>query len=157
MLKTLTNICLYLYNWFERGLPKMYGTIVIEDGAITNEEFINHIQDGQYFRIVGSIFSDGVYKYEASKPLNLHDETFIGAIWLMAVPQDIIDLAADIEAWNAQYGALDSPNMSPYNSESFGGYSYSKSNGRSETGSDVNANSWQSVFASRLNLWRKKK
>jgi glycosyltransferase involved in cell wall biosynthesis len=42
---------------------------------------------------------------------------------------------------------------SPYSSESFGGYSYSKASGTDNHGNDVT--SWQSKFASRLNHWRK--
>lgn len=157
MLKTLFNICLYLNNFFDRGLKRLYGTILIENGAISNPEFYEIIQDGQYFRIVNSIFNDGIYKYEANKAMNLHDESFVGAVWLMAIPQDIIDLANEVEAWVTKYNAVDSPNMSPFNSESFGGYSYTKSSGNSENEANLGANTWQGVFASRLNPWRKLK
>jgi len=106
------------------------------------------LQDGQYFRIVGSVFNDGVYQYPAT---GLTDETFDGAIWAMAIPSEVIALASDIEAWKEKYQSIDSPAMSPYNSESFGGYSYSKSSG----GSDDLSGTWQGAFADRLNHWRK--
>lgn len=153
MLKTLTELCTYLHNWFNQGKERIYGTVVIEGGAITHSDFLSMIQNGQYYRIVGSVFNDGVYKYEADKPMELHDETFVGAIWLMAIPQEVLNLADEISAWKEKNEAIDSPNMSPFNSESFGGYSYSKSSGSSNGG--VSAITWQGFFASKLNDWRK--
>ena len=155
MLKMLTELCTYLHNWFNSNQPKIFGTIIIDGGAITNSEFLENIQDGQYYRIVNSVFNDGVYKYEADKPMNLHDESYVGAIWLMAIPQEVLSLADEISAWRDKNEAIDSPNMSPFNSESFGGYSYTKSSGSSN--GSVSANTWQGFFASRLNDWRKLK
>lgn len=106
------------------------------------------IQDNQYFRIVGSVFNDGVHQYTSE--LELTDETFTGAIWLMAIPKDVIDLATEISDWKEKYA--DTVN-SPFQSESFGGYSYSKASGGSSSGSS--GPTWQSVFAKRLNEWRK--
>lgn len=109
------------------------------------------LQNDQYFRIVGSIFNDGVYTYPAS---GLHDEKFVGEVWAMAIPKEFLDLVEDIVAWQQKYGGIDSQNMSPYNSESFGGYTYSKFSGygSSSGGSSVG---WQGMFKSRLNKWRK--
>ena len=74
----------------------------------------------------------------------------------MAVPPSVIALSAEIEAWQEKYGGVDSTAMSPYTSESFGGYSYSKSRGGSGNGSsDSGSGTWQSVYANRLNKWRK--
>lgn len=141
----LSALCREIKNWFET--EKLFGDFVIKDGALTLEK----AQEGQYFRIVGSVFNDGVYQYPA---LNLSDEVFNGAIWLMAVPKEVIDLSNEIDEWNNLYGGIDSALMSPYNSESFGGYSYSKSGGGSSDGTSK-AGTWQGVFASRLNQWRK--
>ena len=141
----LSALCHEIKNWFET--EKLFGDFVIEDGTLTLEK----AQEGQYFRIVGSVFNDGVYQYPA---LNLSDEVFNGAIWLMAVPKEIIDLSEEIDEWNNLYGGVDSASMSPYNSESFGGYSYSKSGGGSSDGTN-RAGTWQGAFASRLNNWRK--
>jgi hypothetical protein len=71
----------------------------------------------------------------------------------MSPPADFLALVADIEAWQEKNGALDSAAMSPFNSESFGGYSYSKSGGDSAGGSS-GAN-WKSAFASRLKIYRR--
>ena len=155
MLSPITEMCTYLNNWFNCNQPRLRGTIVVNGGNIEDEAFLSVIKEGQYFRIVGSIFNDGVYRY-GDENLHLKDETFVGAIWLMAIPQEVLNLAEEIAAWIKQYEAVDSPNMSPYNSESFGGYSYSKS---ASGGGDnaVSANSWQGFFASKLNQWRIKK
>lgn len=142
----LTELCLYLKNWFDRNQPKYYGLFEIRDGVISiiNGDII--IKMNQYYRIVGSVFNDGVYKHGSE---HLIDETFEGAVWLMAVPADVITLSTEIAAWQAKYGTVDSTNMSPFNSESFAGYSYSKSGGSSSVPT------WQSVYADRLRRYRK--
>lgn len=144
MNKMLTEICEYLNNYFWR--TKYHVKITISDGTFDAD----FLQEGQYFRIIGSIFNDGVHQYPAT---DLKDETFEGSIWSMAVPQAVIDLSSDIEAWLEQYGSVDSEAMSPFASESFGNYSYSK--GTASSDSSSNPNSWQSAFASRLNNYRK--
>lgn len=142
----LNELCQELKNYFDKGQPKFYGKITIEGGHITDEEILEKIVAGQYFRIVGSIFNDGVYCF--NEELTLEDETFDGSIWLMAVPKAVLELAKDIEDWVEEYG---SKVTSPYQSESFGGYSYSKASGKSGGG----AYSWQDAFAQRMNLYRR--
>ena len=147
----LTDLCQELRNWFDRNQPKWFGEFKIENGALILREDMS-LKNGQYFRIVGSALNDGVYQYGADA---LVDETFTGSIWAMAVPPSVIALSEQIDAWNAKYGTVDSQAMSPYNSESFGGYSYSKSGGGSGSGSSSPTATWQSMFASALNRWRK--
>lgn len=142
----LSKICQEIKNWFDGGQPRIHGAFSIENGKITDEAFLDVIQQNQYFRIIGSVFNDGVYKY--TDDLELTDELFVGSIWLMAVPKDVIILSNEIETWLDKYGE---EAKSPYQSESFGGYSYSKSSG----GSLSSNPSWQSVFATQLNRWRK--
>ena len=149
----LTEICKELNNWFDRDLPKYFDGISIVNNVITKDGTPIPIKQGQYFRIVGSIFNDGVHLL--SSDLRLKDEDFDGAVWLMAVPPTVISLAAKIGSWVDKYGAVDSVNLSPFNSESFGGYSYSKSGGGSASGDSAGAGTWQSAFAKELNLWRK--
>ena len=149
----LTDLCQELKNWFDRDMPKVFGKFVVRDNEIF---FINYtgtekpltdfgLVDNQYFRVIGSKFNDGVHQYPAS---DLADETFDGAVWFMAIPQAVIVLDRRIEDWNTKYGEVAS---SPYISESFGGYSrtLASSNGGSK------ATSWQGVFKSDLNKWRK--
>ena len=145
----LSELCQEIRNWFDRNQPKIREEFEIQDGRITNESFTDIIQDGQYFRIIGSVFNDGVHKYDNS--LSLIDESFDGTIWLMAVPPAVISLSNEIDSWIAKYG--EGVN-SPYSSESFGGYSYTKAT-RTGSGSGTTNPTWQSVFASKLNLWRK--
>lgn len=147
----LSELCKELRNWFDRDQPHFHGTTTIEGGRITDRDFLDAIKTNQYFRIQGSVFNDGVYKNDDK--LELTDEIFVGSVALMAVPKDVLQLSADIDAWIAKYGGVDSEAMSPFNSESFGGYSYSKS-GSGANGSGMGA-SWKSAFASRLNNWRK--
>lgn len=132
-------------NYFE--VRKHYGKFEIKDNTIKGPFYLNN---NQYFRIIGSVFNDGVYQY--NEKLELTDETYEGAIWALAIPPAVIALSSEVEAWQAKYGNVDSVNMSPYTSESFGGYSYSKSGGGS---GDGKAGTWQQAFASRLNRWRK--
>ncbi len=138
----LTELCQELRNWFER--KKYFGTFTIENGTISEPE----LQNGQYFRIVGSVFNDGVHKRGEEE---LTDEVFTGAIWAMAVPPSVIDLSERISEWVDQYGDLVS---SPYQSESFGGYSYTKASSGQGNAESSNP-TWQSSFASELNKWRK--
>ena len=140
----LTELCQELKNWFERD--KYFGTFTIESGEIAVP--VGSLRDGQFFRIIGSVFNDGVHQYPAT---DLHDEVFEGAIWSMAVPPSVVDLSERISEWVTKYGDSVS---SPYSSESFGGYSYQKaSSGQGNAGSS--SPTWQSTFASELNRWRK--
>ena len=143
----LTELCQELRNWFER--KKFFGTFTIENGQIDLPD--GSLQSGQYFRIVGSVFNDGVHKYDPESESQLVDEVFEGAIWSMGVPPAVVDLSERISAWVTKYGDSVS---SPYQSESFGGYSYQKaSSGQGNAASS--SPTWQSTFASELNRWRK--
>ena len=136
----LTELCAELRNYFEVPNGRHFGTFTISGGSIAPLDFL---QEGQYFRIVGSVFNDGVYQYPAT---SLTDEVFEGAVWAMAVPPTLIALAAEIKAYNDS----DAGKPSPFTAESFGGYSYTKAT--DANGAPIG---WQKAFASRLNKWRK--
>ena len=136
----LAELCAELRNYFEVPNGRHFGRFEISGGSITPLDFL---QDGQYFRIVGSVFNDGVYQYPAT---SLTDEVFNGAVCAMAVPPSVIDLAAEIE----EYNNSDAGKASPFTGESFGGYSYTKAT--DANGAPIG---WQKVFASRLSQWRK--
>lgn len=140
----LTEICEYLNNYWP--VTKAKGHYVITGKTIG----LPQVKDGQYFRIIGSTFNDGVHKYPAT---DLVDEEFDGVIWAMAVPGTVIALASEIAQWQTQYGGVNSPNMSPMQSESFQNYSYTKASGSNANGEDPTT--WQGAFASRLNKWRR--
>lgn len=141
----LTELCQELNNWFER--EKRAGSFRIVDGMLEADFLL----PGQYFRVMGSLFNDGVHQYGNDF---LSDEDFTGSVWSLAIPVAVIKLSEDIDAWRAKYEAPDSSAMSPYMSESFGGYSYSKGSAISGTGTG-GATSWRTSFASRMNAWRK--
>ena len=137
----LEQVLMHLNNWFLVPGGIHEGTYTIEDGGIT----LPFLANGQYFRICGSVFNDGLHQYPAS---DLKAEAFDGSVWALAVPQAVIELAAEIEAWQMKNGDA---SVSPYQAESFGGYSYSKATDSASGG----AVTWQSAFRSRLNAWRK--
>ena len=136
----LEEILLNIHNFFvvKQGVHR--GKFQISSNTI-NLEFL---QDNQYFRIIGSVFNDGVYKYPVD---NLIDEEFEGEIWAMAIPSSVIELSNEIGEWTESNGQYLN---SPYTSESFGGYSYTKA-----TGNSGNIIGWQDVFKNKLDPWRK--
>ena len=137
----LEAVLRHLKNWFLVPGGVHHGIYTIEGGSIT----LPFLQKGQYFRIIGSVFNDGVYRYNGQHELK--DEEFDGTIWVLAIPDALLHIAEEIEAWQTKYGAAVS---GPYQSESFQGYSYTL-----KGGDNANGATWQSVFASRLNPWRK--
>ena len=136
----LTEICAELRNWFVVPNGVHIQTYTISGGSIAPLDFLQYFQ---YFRIIGSVFNDGVHQYPVP---DLTDEVFNGAVWAMAVPPGLIPLAEEIE----EYNKSDAGKASQYTSESFGGYSYTKATDSS--GAPIG---WQKAFASRLNKWRK--
>lgn len=149
----MTELCGYLRNWFLRDeKDKHFGEFTIVNGVVLPADL--GLLDGQYIRIVGSFLNDGVWLYKASGIEGLRNESFKGAIWALAIPKAVVDLNAEIDAWKAKYESVDGAAMSPFSSESFGGYSYTKSNNNSE-GSAGGLGGWQNAFASRLDQWRK--
>ena len=158
----LTEICQYLRNWFEREI--IASEFTVSGGVLARADGVAlPLLPGQYYRIIGSVFNDGVHRYgveevEENNTLveklyeTLTDEPeFFGAVWTMAVPSVIAELDGEIASWVAENADVLS---SPFQSESFGGYSYSlKSGGGGEEG--TNGVSWQTQFASKLAPWRK--
>lgn len=144
----LNEICAEIRNYFSLDEDKIFGEFAVVNREITPPV---ELEDGQYYRIVGSVFNDGVHK----KGDTLTNEpTFKGAVWKMRVPYDVLNLADEIEQWQLKNGSPESANMSPYSSESFGGYSYTKASGfGSDNGSPYAT--WQTMFAKRLNPYRK--
>lgn len=133
----LESILLHLNNWFLVPDGVHEGTFEVKDSSIV----LPFLASGQYFRICGSVFNDGLHQYPAE---DLTDETFTGTVWALAIPQQVVGLADEIKAWTEKNAP------SAYTSESFGGYSYSKSTGSS--GAPIG---WQEVFLQQLNPYRK--
>ena len=131
----LEAVLTHLNNWFCREVYA--GTFTVTSGTLA----LPDLADGQYFRIVGSVFNDGLHQSPAA---GLTDETFTGAVWALAVPKSVVTLAEEIKAGAAknQLGA--------YTSESFGGYSYTRA-----TNAKGAAVGWQDAFAAQLAPYRK--
>lgn len=149
----LEQVCDYIHNYFIR--EERDGDYAISNGTIS----LSFLLDGQRFKIKGSALNDGVYTYHTdgaikddddAEVVSLNSETFTGTIASMGIPKNLLAIVQDITAWQTKnQDVLDSP----YTSESFGGYSYSKA-----TGSGANSGgslSWQDVFRSKLNAYRK--
>lgn len=147
---TMLELCSECRNFFKPD--KLPGTYTISGGVI---EPLPDIPDGAYIRILGSTFNDGVYKYPHG---DFTDESFSGSVWLMHVPPDFVDLLNDINDWEtANASAVASATAevlaSPYQSESFAGYTYQKKTGVGDI--PTVWNDPRLGFASRLNRWRK--
>lgn len=131
----IDEICRSINNFFAKDKDKFIGDFSIVNGELVPQVALN----ARLIRITGSSFNDGVHYAEEA----LIDETFHGSVWVMSPPQSFLDLVDEIEKWNEKNSATAT---SPFISESFGGYSYTK--GNAET-------SWQSCFKAKLNLYRK--
>ena len=138
----LEQVLRHLNNWFLVEIHE--GAFTVENGSIA----LPFLLTNQYFRICGSAFNDGLHQYPA---VDLTDETFTGTVWALAVPKAVVALAEDIAAWQEKNGEAVA---SPYQSESFGGYSYTKRSAGNDSGT---VNGWQAAFRGRLNDWRKLK
>ena len=135
----LEQVLMEIHNWLQVGI--FPGEYTILDGQFTP----SFLQPGQYYRIVGSAFNDGLHKCGDT---GLTDETFTGSVWALAIPKAIITLSDEIKAWQDRYGESVA---SPYLAESFGGYSYSKGTPGGQSG----ATNWQSAFSAQLKPYRK--
>lgn len=144
-LLTLQAVLEYCHNWFFDPLKIYHDEYTITDGQFPETD---NLQIGQYYRIVGSVFNEGLHQYGDTENL-LIDETFGGAIWALSIPPAVIALAGEIADWKSKY--QDAAN-SPYSSESFFGYSYTKASGVTQDGGK---GGWQAVFAGRMARWRK--
>ena len=154
----LEQLCAQLHNFFERHPTTqdrmIYpGTYTITGGRIE----LPFLLSGQRFRIKGSALNDGVYTYgetirndDDTAAADLYGETFTGEIWAMYPPKAAVEAAKTASEWMTKYGdALNSP----YTSESFGGYSYSK--GASSEADGMPSGTWYGVPKSLLAQWRK--
>ena len=165
----LETILTHLNNWFPAKNGKHSGAFAIVSGVPR----VDFLAPGQYYRVRGSALNDGLHRAAAPSSASdampsgealdareagtgrdetqggdvLHDESFTGEIWALAIPQAVIALAGEIAAWRKANPETDKL------SESFGGYSYTRGSG-SATGAP-GATGWQAVFAARLRPYRR--
>lgn len=168
MLSTIEALCGETNNWFDE--KRIIDDFTIEGGSMS----LPFLSVGQFFRIVGSKFNDGLYvfgpdgkishdvvwatPYEEGKAwdpvptvvwketagFTLADETFHGAVWALCIPKAFVQLAEEVKTYNAS----DISKPSVLVSESFGGYSYTKNSNNTDT-------SWQNAFKTKLKRWKK--
>lgn len=149
----LQQVCDFVHNYFV--LETHVGEFTISDGTISLPSIIN----GQRFRVIGSALNDGIYTYseggvikddDGLEEVQLAAETFKGTVQLMGVPVVFDKIVKEISDWTSKNQAVMD---GPYQSESFGGYSYTKATGGKTGGSGTFT--WQDAFRSRLNAYRK--
>lgn len=143
----LEEVLRNLNNWFEVPGKRLTGFFQVEGGALTLPD--GWLLDGQYFLVSGSVMNDGLHQWPA---YDLVDEGFEGEVQALAVPMAVQDLADRIETWWEKYGKAAE---SPYQSESFGGYTYTKASGNGSQGGSQGRLTWRDTFRSELNRWRK--
>ena len=143
----LEEVLRNLNNWFEVPGKRLTGFFQVEGGALTLPD--GWLLDGQYFLVSGSVMNDGLHQWPA---YDLVDEGFEGEVQALAVPMAVQDLADRIETWWEKYGKAAE---SPYQSESFGGYTYTKASGNGSQGGSQGRLTWCDAFRLELNRWRK--
>lgn len=137
----LEAVLRHIKNWFVVPNGIHHGAFVVEGGSIA----LPFLSEGQYYRVIGSLFNDGLHKYGDSKQMT--NESFDGTIWALSIPAAVVEIADEVKAWEDKNG---NHALSPFQSESFENYSYTKAadkNGGSVT--------WESAFKKRLDPWRK--
>ena len=145
----LEEVLRYVNNRFDYradGTPvgSVSGEFSIHGGTMQ----VDGLLEGQWFWVDGSVLNDGLHQYPDD---DMADEDFDGTVVFLAVPQAVVELADEIEAWCA---ANADAIGGPYQSESFGGYSYSKVAGGAQ-GNEAPAAAWQLQFGARLRPYRK--
>lgn len=138
MLEAVLN---HLHNWFPVKGEVRCGEFEIVSGELC----VDFLKSGQYYRIVGSVFNDGLHRYPCDEVDCLTDETFTGEVWPLAVPKAVIELSEEIKEYCEKNPATDKV------SESFGGYSYT----RATDGNGGTSGGWAAAFRKELNCWKK--
>ena len=134
----LDEILASINNYFPA--QKLSGKYKISGGRL-EEPAPAFLKQGQYFRVIGSTFNDGVYQYPAT---DLTDEEFFGQIWPLAIPKQLLELSQEVEKYKAEHPETG------FDSESFGGYSYHRAAGK-----DGSPATWRDVYRTQLNRWRR--
>lgn len=138
---SLHELLLYLRNFFPGEKWQFFGE------EITDKRLsLPGLERGDYYLIEGSRRNNGIHVYGNS---DLKNETYSGIVTEVCVPSELLDMLDEINAWQEKNCEVV---QSPYQSESFGGYSYTKASANIGNGE---AMSWKTVFGTRLRIWRK--
>ena len=145
----LEEVLRYVNNRFDRRADGSYvgsvsGRFSVEGGMLD----VDGPKPGQYYWLEGSTLNDGLHLHPDN---DMADEEFEGTVTLLAVPRAVVALADEIGEWcEANAEAIGGP----YQSESFGGYSYTRAQGGS-SGNETPSAAWQVQFGARLRPYRK--
>ena len=147
---TLEDILWHIHNWF--GRESVTAKVEIAGGELP-ASVSARLMEGQWYRIEGSYLNDGLHQHPDTE---LSDETFDGTISLLAIPRALLRLDQRIQDYIDQTAdATEKARRSPFQSESFDGYSYSLKGGNGSNSASGGLSGWQSEFAGELNAWRK--
>lgn len=138
---SLFELLMHLRNFFP-GLKWRF------DGEEITEKRLSlpGLENGDFYLIEGSRRNNGIHVYGNQ---DLRNECFTGVVTEICVPKELLNLLDEINQWQEKNGEAVA---SPYQSESFGGYSYTKANTTSGSGESM---SWKTAFGPRLRAWRK--
>ncbi len=141
---TVADVMRQCNNYFETGYRAT--NYSISGGVISPNDVL---RPGMWIHISGSFFWDGVWKIgegwklEGAKD-DAPDDAFYGKIYFLAPPHEFLILCEEIATYTQKSA------VSPYQSETFGEYSYTKA-----TGKNGGILSWQEAFADRLRPYRR--
>ena len=149
----LEQVLWHIHNWFPRETVK--GSCSIVGGSLP-ASFEDEMLEGQWYRIEGRYLNDGLHQHPAD---DLEDEDFDATITLLSIPKALLNLVEEIEEWVDDNAEADrAARKGVYQSESFGGYTYTRrADTRSQSGSGTSPSltGWKAAFAADLNAWRK--
>ena len=139
MLQIVSALMRQCRNYFENGY--IDGKFRISGNVLEDVSWANFVY------ISGSLYHDGVWEmcdgYLTGRDVSgLHDEEFVGRVWLLNPPPDFLDLCQSVKAYDEK-----NP-MSAIIRETFGGYSR-------EWANEMMGKTGAEVFVNRLVPYRK--
>lgn len=154
---TLEQVLAHIHNWFTRETLSLTGCEVV--GGQLPASVAEAVPAGAWYRIQGSYLNDGLH-LRGAEDEGLTDEEFDGTLTVLAVPKALLAVADEISDWvTATADARSKAAASPYQSESFGGYTYSMRSDLTEGSSGASGSGgltgWQAAFKSDLNPYRR--
>lgn len=138
---SLFELLMHLRNFFPGMKWQFFGEEITEKRLS-----LPGLENGDYYLIEGSRRNDGIHVFGNQ---DLRNEVFSGTVTEICVPDAVLNLLDEINQWQEKNGEAVA---SPYQSESFGGYSYTKANASNGNGESM---SWKTAFGPRLRAWRK--
>lgn len=154
---TLEQVLAHIHNWFTRETLSLTGCEVV--GGQLPASVAEAVPAGAWYRIQGSCLNDGLH-LRGEGDEGLTDEEFDGELSVLAIPRALLSVVDEITDWkDANSEARSKAAASPYQSESFGGYTYSMRSDLTggSSGSSVSGGltGWQAAFKSDLNPYRR--